>query len=95
MKINKITDGARAVDVEGMITDIEPKRAVNLKDGRVAEVATATLSDDTGDIKLSLWDEMIERVSKGTKVKISNGYTNKFHDENQLNIGRYGKLELL
>jgi ssDNA-binding replication factor A large subunit len=37
----------------------------------------------------------IDQVSKGAHVKVSNGYINTFRGERQLNVGRYGKLEVL
>lgn len=78
-----------------MVTDIEPTRSVNLKDGSQGEVTTATLHDETGSIKLSLWNEMIEKVTKGVKVNIKNGYVSLFKGEKQLNVGKYGTLELV
>jgi len=95
MKISDLRDGMRAVEVEGMITDISAKRAVNLRTGGEAEVADATLSDGASDIKLSLWDSQIDKVVKGSKVKVSNGYVNTFQGEYQLNVGRYGKLDVI
>jgi len=58
-------------------------------------VADAILKDDSGTIKLSLWDNQIDQVTKGAKVKVTNGYINTFRGERQLNVGRYGKLEVL
>jgi replication factor A1 len=58
-------------------------------------VADATLRDESGTIKLSLWDAQIDAVAKGAKVKVSNGYINTFRGERQLNIGRYGKLDIV
>ena len=42
--------------------------------------------------KLSLWDEQINIVTQGNKISVENGYTQAFHGENSLNIGKYGKL---
>ena len=53
------------------------------------------LKDETGQIKLSLWDDQIDMVKQGSKVRITNGYTNSFRGELRLNVGRYGKLEVL
>lgn len=58
-------------------------------------MADATLRDESGTIKLSLWDAQIDAVTKGAKVKVSNGYINTFRGERQLNIGRYGKLDIV
>jgi replication factor A1 len=53
------------------------------------------VSDETGSIKLSLWDDQINLVKDGDDVTIENGYTQSFRGENSLNIGRYGKLKRL
>ena len=54
-----------------------------------------TIQDETGSIKLSLWDDMIEQVKVGDKVKVENGYTNSFRGDVRVNVGRYGKLEVI
>ncbi len=95
MNIKDLRDGMRTVEAEGEIIDISPSREVSLRTGGQAKVADATLKDETGTIKLSLWDNQIEQVSKGAKVKVTNGYINTFRGERQLNVGRYGKLEVL
>jgi replication factor A1 len=66
---------------------------VNLRAGGTAQVADAIISDDTGTIKLSLWDDQINMVKQGDRVSIENGYTQAFRGENSLNIGRYGNLK--
>jgi replication factor A1 len=53
------------------------------------------LKDDSGEIKLSLWDDQIDQVKQGSKVRITNGYTNSFRGELRLNVGKFGKLEVL
>jgi len=63
--------------------------------GGQARVADATLNDDTDSIKVSLWNEQIEMIKVGSKIKIGNGYTNSFQGEVRLNVGRYGTLEVL
>jgi ssDNA-binding replication factor A large subunit len=85
----------RTVEAEGEIVDISTPREVSLRTGGQAKVADATLKDETGEIKMSLWDSQIDQVSKGAHVKVSNGYINTFKGERQLNVGRYGKLEVL
>jgi replication factor A1 len=56
------------------------------------KVATALISDETGTIKLTLWNEQIDQVNVNDTVKIQNGYITSFRSEIQLNIGRYGTL---
>ena len=95
MNVADLRDGMRRVDAEGIIAEIAEPRTVNLRTGGEAKVADCTLKDDTGTIKLSLWDDQIDQVRQGSKVRVTNGYTNSFRGEVRLNVGRYGKLEVL
>ncbi|HLC46431.1 MAG TPA: SOSS complex subunit B family protein, partial [Candidatus Nanoarchaeia archaeon] len=62
------------------------------KDGRVAN---AILKDETGQVKLSLWNEQIEQVNKGDKVEIKNGYVGEWNGELQLSTGKFGTLAVV
>ncbi len=95
MNIKDLRDGMRNVDTEGEIIDVSSPREVSLRTGGQAKVADAILKDESGTIKLSLWDNQIEQVTKGGKVRVTNGYINTFRGERQLNVGRYGKLEIV
>ena len=41
------------------------------KFGKSGRVANAIAKDESGDIKLTLWNEDIEKIKPGDKVKIS------------------------
>jgi replication factor A1 len=56
------------------------------------QVADAIVADETGSIKLTLWNEQIEQVNVGDRVKIENGYVTSFKGEIQLNVGKYGTM---
>lgn len=85
----------RLEPVEGTIDTINEPRTVNLKTGGQAQVADAILKDETGQIKLTLWDAQIKMVKSGSKVRIENGYITSFKGENSLNVGKYGKLTVI
>lgn len=98
MKISDLKDGMRKVDIEGNVIEISEAREVNLRAGgqaRVADVRVSDGPDATDSIVVSLWDDQIEKVNEGDKIKIESGYTNSFRGEIRLNVGRYGKLEVL
>lgn len=92
MKISDLKVGMRNVNTEGVIIGLGEIREVNMKDGSTGRVRGATLADDTGDIKLSLWGEDATRFSVGEQVKIENGYTNQFCGVVQLSVGKFGKI---
>jgi replication factor A1 len=94
--INQLRSGMTKLDtVEGTIESISEPRTVNLKAGGQAQVADAILKDETGQIKLTLWDAQIKMVKAGSKVTVENGYINSFKGENSLNVGKYGKLNIV
>ena len=95
MNVRDLRDGMMRVDAEGEIVEMAEPRTVNLRTGGEARVADCMLKDDSGQIKLSLWDAQIDMVKQGSKVRVTNGYTNSFRGELRLNVGRYGKLEVL
>lgn len=95
MKISELKTGAVNGDVEGEIIDVEEPRDVMNKYGMKMKVASATLKDDSGEIKLTLWNEDAGKYKVGDKVKISNGWVSEFKGTKQLSAGRQGKIEKL
>ena len=87
MKIADLKGELSRVDVEGEVIEKGEVRTVNLRAGGTSTVADATIKDDSGTIKLSLWGEQINSVDVGDKVKIENGYTKAFRGEVQLTSG--------
>ena len=81
------------VDVEGEVLEISDVREFS-KYGRQGKVANAIIKDGTGKVKLSLWNEQIEKVHPGDKVKIQKGYVGEFQGELQLTTGKFGTLEV-
>jgi len=95
MKIGELKSGMRAVTVEASVVSVSEPRTVNLRDGGTAKVADCQIKDDSGEIKLSLWEDQIAMVKAGSKISVENGYTSSFRGETNLNVGRYGKLNVI
>jgi replication factor A1 len=91
VKICDIESGMRNIEVTGQITKIGERRNVQTKFGP-ADVATATLKDETGSIDLSLWRQQIDMVKEGDNVKLTNAFTTVFGGKPQLNIGKGGEI---
>jgi replication factor A1 len=96
VKIAELRDGLRRIDVEAQVIEVSEPREVSSKfTGETYKVAEATIKDDSGTIKLVLWNEQIGQVKVNDTVKIENGYIKSFRGEIQLNVGRYGKLTIV
>ncbi len=94
MFIKDLQPRQTGVDVEGDVFEMSDVREFN-KLGRQGKVATAWIKDGTGKIKLSLWNEQIDNVKVGNKLKVHNGYIGEFQGELQLTTGKFGTIEIL
>ena len=94
MKISELKPRQGKIEIEVEIVSIDPPREFN-KFGNVGKVANAIVKDDSGEMKLTLWNDEIDKVKPGIKVKITNGYVSEFQGEKQLTAGRFGKIEVL
>ncbi|MBN1386357.1 DNA-binding protein [Candidatus Woesearchaeota archaeon] len=65
------------------------------KFGKTGQVCNAMAEDQTGRIKLTLWNEQVDQVNIGDQVHITNGYVTEWQGELQLGTGRMGKLEVV
>jgi replication factor A1 len=92
MKISELKPGMRRVDVTAKVLNLSETREVTTRAGEQSRVATADVTDDSGTVKLTLWNEQIDQVKVNSNVVIENGYVTSFRGETQLNVGRYGKL---
>lgn len=93
MNIKDLKNGMKQVNVEAKVLEKTATREVMSRyKNEKYQVATVVISDETGTIKLTLWNEQIDQVNEGDKVTVENGYVTSFRGEIQLNIGRYGTL---
>lgn len=91
-KISELFVRQGSVEVEGTIKEIGEVRSFD-KFGRQLKVADAILEDDSGSIKLTLWNDDISRFKQGDNVKVVNGFVNEFQGEPQLTSGKFGRIE--
>jgi len=94
MNISELTIGQGRVNVEGIIKSIGNTRSFT-KYGKQLTVANAILSDDSGSITLTLWNDDVTRFKEGDKIKVLNGWVGEFQGEKQLTSGKYGSIEKL
>ncbi len=96
LNIKDLRNGMRRVDVEAQVTEIgEPREVRSRYKDETYTVADAVVADDSGSVKLTLWNEQIDQVNVNDRIKVENGYVTSFRGEIQLNVGRYGKLTVL
>ena len=94
MKISEINPNQGNIDATVEIISIDEPREFK-KYGRKLRVANAIARDDSGEIKLTLWNDDIDNVKAGMTLHITNGYCTEFQGEKQLTTGKFGKFEII
>lgn len=92
MKINELKDRTPVDEITLDVVSKEEPRTV--RDGQL-RVCNAVGKDETGQVKLSLWNEDIEKVNQGDKIKITKGWASEYQGEIQLSAGKMGTIEVL
>jgi replication factor A1 len=93
LNIKELRNGMKRVNVEAKVVEKgNPREVMSRYKDETYTVADAMVADETGSIKLTLWNEQIDQVNINDKVKIENGYVTSFKGEIQLNVGKYGKM---
>lgn len=93
LQIKDLQIGMKRINLKAKIIDISKPKYVITRFGNHARVANATISDNTGKIKLCLWNDQIDTVTKGTTIQIQNAKISSFKNEKQLRIGKNGTLQ--
>jgi replication factor A1 len=95
VKVKELRDGMKRVNIKGTVTEkSDPREVTSRFKDQTYRVATVVMADDTGTIKLTLWNDQIEMVNVNDIVRIENGYVTSFRGEIQLNVGKFGTLTI-
>ena len=95
VNIKDLRNGMKRVTVEANVVEKGETREVRSRyKDETYNVADAVVADETGSIKLTLWNEQIDQVEVGNKIKTENGYITSFKGEIQLNVGKFGTMTI-
>jgi len=83
----------KRISVEAKVVEKGEPRQVNSRyKDETYTISDVMAADESGSIKLTLWNEQIDQVEVNNTVKIENGYITSFRGEIQLNVGKYGTM---
>jgi replication factor A1 len=95
LQIKDLKNGMKGISIEAKVVEkTAPRQVLSRYKDEMYNVATAMISDGTGTVKLTLWNEQINDVEVNDTVKIDKGYVTSFKGEIQLNVGKYGTLNV-
>jgi len=90
--IQNLRAGMTHVNLKAKVLEVTKPKQVFTRYGNYASLAKAVISDETGKIKLCLWNNQIDAVSAGATVQIENARTSMFKGERQLSLGKTGTV---
>jgi len=91
-RIKDLQIGMKQINLRAKVLEITKPTLVFTRFGNYASVANASIADETGIIKLCLWNEQINNISVGNIIQIENANVSMFRGEKQLRVGKKGKI---
>lgn len=91
-QIKDIQNGMGDINIRARILDISDIRTFNKRDGGTGKVANLLVGDETGKIRVTLWDEMADlttHLEMDSSVEVLNAYAreNNFNQQVELQVG--------
>lgn len=91
-RIEDVKNGMGDLNLKARVLDISEVRTFNRKDGSTGKVSNITIGDDTGKIRVTLWDEKTDiaaELNPNDSVEIINAYAreNNFNQQVELQVG--------
>jgi replication factor A1 len=94
LSIDDLRYQMRHVNVKARVVEKPGKRQVRTRWGAPAFVSNVLITDDTGSIRLSLWNHQIDTVNVGDDLDIRGGHVVQYAGNPQLRLGKKGMLSI-
>ena len=100
ISIKNLVSGLNDVTIIGRVIAAYPVQTFSRKDSSQGKVARLLLADETGDLKLVLWDDntnVVEtgKIQQGQILKVLHAYVREsLNGKLELHLGRKGELEI-
>jgi replication factor A1 len=90
--------GLSDVNLQGLVLATDSVRTFDRDDGSQGRVSNLTLGDETGRVRVTLWDEKADRaeeLDQGTSVEVVDGYVRERDGDLELHVGSRGAVEVI
>ena len=95
-RVEDLALGASDVDLVGRVLDTGSIRTFDRDDGSEGRVANITVGDETGRVRVTLWDgkaDLAEEFDPGEVVEVGDGYVRERDGDLELHVGDRGTVE--
>lgn len=93
--IQDLRHGMKKVNLEAQVLETPKPSLVHTRYGNSATVSNAMIADETGKVKLCLWNEQAESIVVGNIIQIKNASVSTYKGERQLCLGKTGTINVL
>ncbi|OYR48793.1 single-stranded DNA binding protein [Halorubrum sp. Ea8] len=95
-RVEDLSLGASDVDLVGQVLDTDSVRTFDRDDGSEGRVANLTVGDETGRVRVTLWDDkadLADEFEAGEVVEVGDGYVRERDGDLELHVGDRGTVE--
>lgn len=93
MNIRDLKPGMSGVNIDVEVADVGEGRTV-VSRGVERDILELKVKDETGEMMLVLWDDMIiGDLKAGDKLEIENGFVGSYRGVWRINVGKYGDVK--
>ena len=93
--VSELRSGMKRINLKAKVLEIPKPAQVHTQFGNTAMVVNALIGDETGNIKLCLWEGQINTVALSDEIEIRNAQVCLFRGEKQLRLGKNGGITVL
>ena len=94
--VESLSLGQSDVNLRGVVLDTGSVRTFSRDDGSEGRVSNLTLGDETGRVRVTMWDERADRAEElepGATVEVVDGYVREREGDLELHVGSRGAIE--
>jgi replication factor A1 len=94
--VESLSLGQSDVTVRGRVLGVEPVRTFDRNDGSEGRVSNLVLGDETGRVRVTMWDEQadtVEEIEEGVSVEVVDGYVRDREGTLELHVGSRGAIK--
>ena len=93
--VQDLRHGMKKINVEAKVLENPKPSTVYTRFGNSAMVTNVWIADESGKIKLCLWNDQAVSFAKGDTIQIKSASVSEFRGERQLCLGRTGSISVL
>lgn len=97
VKIKNIAEGMKSASVLGKVIEVYGVKVFSRKDGSTGKIGSFVIADETGKIRVVLWNEFAEKldgITPGAVIRIKDAYVKENQAGNELHLNSRSEIEI-